>query len=60
MSEKTYVDDINRNLYDFRNEESDKNTVRFDEGLTPEIVEKISSLYPEYKYFVVLDTDFSE
>ncbi|MBQ4462874.1 MAG: Fe-S cluster assembly protein SufB [Eubacterium sp.] len=42
MEQKTYVEDINRNIYDFKNEESDENTVRFDEGLTPEIVEKIS------------------
>lgn len=42
MEEKTYVEDIDRNLYDFKNEETSENTVRFDEGLTPEIVEKIS------------------
>ena len=42
MEEKTYVDDIDRSLYDFRNEETDENSVRFDEGLTPEIVKKIS------------------
>ena len=43
MEEKTYVEDIDRNLYDFKNEETAENSVRFDEGLTPEIVEKISS-----------------
>ncbi len=42
MEDKTYVEDINRNLYDFKKEENDENTVRFDEGLTPEIVKKIS------------------
>ena len=42
MEQKTYVEDINRSIYDFKNEESDENTVRFDEGLTPGIVEKIS------------------
>ena len=41
--EKTYVEDVDRSLYDFRNEETDENSVRFDEGLTPAIVEKISS-----------------
>ena len=30
------------------------------EKVRNEIVEKISSLYPEYRYYVVLDTDFSE
>ena len=30
------------------------------ESIKNEIVEKISALYPEYRYFVVLDTDFSE
>ena len=41
MEEKTYVDDIDRSLYDFRNE--DKDAYRIQEGLTREIVEKISS-----------------
>ncbi len=41
MKEKTYVEDINRSLYDFRYEEKD--FYRVDEGLTREIVEKISS-----------------
>lgn len=40
MEEKTYVDDIDRSLYDFRNE--DKDAYRIQEGLTREIVEKIS------------------
>lgn len=35
---KTYVDDIDRSLYDFRNE--DKDAYRIQEGLTREIVEK--------------------
>ena len=40
MREKTYVEDIDRNKYDFRYEEKDAYKVK--EGLTPEIVEKIS------------------
>ena len=38
--EKTYVEDIDRSIYDFRNEEKDAYKVK--EGLTPEIVEQIS------------------
>ena len=41
MAEKTYVADIDRSLYDFRNEEKDAYRVK--QGLTAEIVEKISS-----------------
>jgi len=41
MAEKTYVEDIDRSMYDFRNEE-DENTYRIKEGLTPEIVRSIS------------------
>lgn len=40
MREKTQVADIDRNLYDFRNE--DKDAYRIQEGLTPAIVEQIS------------------
>ena len=40
MKEKTYVEDIDRSMYDFRKEEKD--VYRVDEGLTPEIVEQIS------------------
>ena len=40
MEEKTYVEDIDRSLYDFRNE--DKDAYRIEEGLTKEIVEQIS------------------
>lgn len=40
MREKTYVEDIDRNKYDFRYAEKDAYKVK--EGLTPEIVEKIS------------------
>ncbi len=40
MKEKTYVDDIDRSIYDFKNEEKD--AYRVEEGLTPAIVEKIS------------------
>ena len=40
MKEKSVVADIERSLYDFRNE--DKDNYRLNAGLTPEIVEKIS------------------
>ncbi len=40
MEEKTYVEDVNRSIYDFRNEEKDAYRVK--SGLTPEIVQKIS------------------
>ncbi len=40
MEEKTYVEDIDRSLYDFRNE--DKDAYRIQEGLTRDIVEQIS------------------
>ena len=40
MKEKTYVEDIDRSMYDFRNEEKD--TYKVKEGLTPAIVELIS------------------
>ena len=33
MKEKTYVEDIDRSMYDFRKEEKD--VYRVDEGLTP-------------------------
>ena len=38
--DKTFVDDIDREMYDFRFEEKD--VYRVDEGLTPDIVNKIS------------------
>ena len=41
MREKTNVNDVDRSMYDFRNEE--KYVYRVKEGLTPAIVEKISS-----------------
>ena len=37
MAEKTYVEDIDRSMYDFRFEEKD--AWRIDAGLSPEIVE---------------------
>ena len=40
MKEKTYVEDIDRSMYDFRNEDAD--SYRLEEGLTKEIVLKIS------------------
>ena len=36
MSEKTYVEDIDRSVYDIKNEEKD--VYRVKEGLTPAIV----------------------
>lgn len=41
MREKTNVNDVDRSMYDIRNEEKD--VYRVKEGLTPAIVEKISS-----------------
>ena len=40
MKEKSYVEDIDRNIYDFKNE--DKDAYHINAGLTPEIVEQIS------------------
>ncbi len=40
MKEKTYVDDIDRSMYDFRNDDTD--AYRLDEGLNEEIVRKLS------------------
>ena len=40
MEEKTYVNDIDRSIYDIRNEETD--AYRIEEGLKPAIVEQIS------------------
>ncbi|MCR5032041.1 MAG: Fe-S cluster assembly protein SufB [Lachnospiraceae bacterium] len=41
MKEKSQVDDINRSIYDIKNENVDE--YKLESGLTPEIVEKISS-----------------
>ena len=38
--EKTYVEDVNRSIYDIRNEEMD--VYRIIKGLTPDIVAEIS------------------
>lgn len=40
MKKKTYVEDIDRSIYDMKNDEKDAYKVK--EGLTPEIVEQIS------------------
>ena len=40
MEEKTIVDDINRSVYDIKNEEKD--AYRIEQGLTADIVGKIS------------------
>ena len=61
MKEKTYVEDINRSIYDFRNE--DKDNFKIAAGLTPELVSQISkermilhgcriSDYRHYKYII--------
>ena len=42
MKEKTFVEDIDRNLYDFRYEEKEEDFYKVDHGLTKEIVEQIS------------------
>ena len=42
MKEKTYVEDVNRSLYDFRYEEAEGDFFRVDEGLTEDIVRQIS------------------
>ena len=41
-NEKTIVDDINRDFYDFRYDENEHNSYRIESGLTAEIVSKIS------------------
>ncbi len=40
VKEKTYVEDINRSIYDFRNE--DRDAFKLAAGLTPELVSQIS------------------
>ena len=40
--EKTQIQDINREFYDFRYEESEKDFYRMEAGLSPEIVKKLS------------------
>lgn len=40
VKEKTYVEDINRSIYDFRNE--DRDAFKIAAGLTPELVSQIS------------------
>ncbi len=40
--EKTNISDINREFYDFRYEESEKDFYRIEAGLSPEIVKKLS------------------
>ena len=39
---KTFVDDINREFYDFRYEENEQDFFRIESGLTADIVAKIS------------------
>lgn len=40
LKEKTYVEDVDRSVYDMRDAEND--AYRMESGLTPEIVEKLS------------------
>ena len=40
LKEKTYVEDVDRSVYDIRDAEND--AYRMESGLTPEIVEKLS------------------
>ena len=42
MEEKTLVNDINREFYDFRYEESEQDFYRIESGLSAEIIEKLS------------------
>lgn len=35
--EKTYVEDVDRSLYDFRYDENDKDFYKVDSGLTPKL-----------------------
>ena len=59
MKEKTYVEDINRSMYDFRNE--DKDNFKIAAGLTPELVSQKKKTillgckildYRHYKYII--------
>ena len=40
MKEKTQVEDIDRSIYDIKDKEND--AYRMEDGLTPEIIEKLS------------------
>ena len=40
--EKTYVEDVPRDLYDFKDVENEENFYKVDNGLTREIVDQIS------------------
>ena len=40
MADKTYVADIDRSIYDIKDDEKD--AYKVNEGLTPDIVQKIS------------------
>ncbi len=42
MKEKTYVADVPRDLYDFKDEEREEDFYKVDSGLTPDIVDQIS------------------
>ncbi len=42
MKEKTYVEDVNRTVYDVKDLETEDKFFKVDSGLTPEIVEQIS------------------
>ena len=57
MEEKSYVEDIDRSIYDIRDDEKD--AYKLKEGLTPEIVEQISKekndLDAEFPFTVFTD-----
>ena len=55
MEEKTFVEDIDRSLYDFRNE--DKDAYRIEEGLTKEIVEQIQEYVDGVKVYIPKKAD---
>ena len=56
MKEKTYVEDVNRSIYDIRNEEKD--VYRVKEGLTPEIVDQISNPAHDFqRSFVIISRE---
>ena len=49
MKEKSYVEDIDRSVYDFKDDEKD--AYKLQAGLTPEIVEKLGLEMPEMAMF---------
>ena len=58
--EKTYVEDVDRSLYDFRYDENDKDFYKVDSGLTPEIVEQISEEKNDPKWMREISDRFAK